>query len=90
MPTLNVWLDNYKATHRHPVNRWCHTFGIPLIVLALPLGFLSWRWALGLFVAGWILQFLGHWVEGTPPAFLRDPRYLIVGPYWWIKRFFRR
>ncbi len=31
------WIARYGQSHRHPVNRFCHTVGIPLIVLSLPL-----------------------------------------------------
>jgi uncharacterized membrane protein YGL010W len=79
-------LENYKAKHQHPVNRLLHHFGIPLIVVALPLFFFNWRWALALFVIGWILQFVGHAIEGNQPAFFRNPIYLLVGPLWLVKR----
>jgi len=35
---------------------------------------------LGLFAAGWLLQFLGHHFEGRKPAFLDDIASLLVGP----------
>lgn len=35
-----------------------------------------------IFVAGWILQFIGHAIEGRKPSFLADPRYLLIGPVW--------
>jgi uncharacterized membrane protein YGL010W len=35
---------------------------------------------LGLFVAGWAIQFVGHLFEGKKPAFLDDLRGLLVGP----------
>ena len=35
---------------------------------------------LGLFVAGWAIQFVGHWFEGRKPAFLDDLSGLIVAP----------
>lgn len=35
---------------------------------------------IGLFVAGWALQFLGHHYEGRKPAFVDDLRGLLVGP----------
>ncbi|GGD49161.1 DUF962 domain-containing protein [Erythrobacter arachoides] len=35
---------------------------------------------IGLFVAGWTLQFLGHHYEGRKPAFLDDIKSLLVGP----------
>jgi uncharacterized membrane protein YGL010W len=34
----------------------------------------------GLFVAGWVIQFIGHAWEGRKPAFLDDLRGLLVGP----------
>ena len=82
------WLDRYKASHQHPVNHLCHAIGIPLIVVSLPLAFWNWRLALILFVVGWIFQFVGHIAEGKPPSFFSDPRFLVVGPYWWIKKVF--
>ena len=37
--------------------------------------------ALGLFVFGWILQFVGHYVyEKKSPAFFRNVTHLLVGP----------
>jgi uncharacterized membrane protein YGL010W len=35
---------------------------------------------LGLFVAGWILQAIGHIFEGRKPAFFDDLRGLLIGP----------
>jgi uncharacterized membrane protein YGL010W len=44
---------------------------------------LSWPLALGLFVLGWILQFVGHYVyEKKSPAFYRNFAHLLVGPLW--------
>ena len=80
------FMENYKAKHQHPVNRWLHNFGIPMIVLALPVVFFNWRWGLGLFVVGWIFQFAGHLVEGNQPAFFRNPIYLLIGPLWLVRR----
>ena len=80
------FIENYKAKHRHPLNRLTHSFGIPMIVVSLVVFFFSWRWALALFVVGWILQFVGHAVEGNQPAFFRNPVYLLVGPLWLVRR----
>ena len=39
--------------------------------------------ALGLFVFGWILQGVGHWVyEKNSPAFFRNFVHLAVGQLW--------
>lgn len=80
------FIDTYKAKHQHPVNRVCHTIGIPMIVVSIPLFFFNWRWALGLFVVGWVFQFVGHAFEGNQPAFFKSPLYLLVGPWWLIRR----
>jgi uncharacterized membrane protein YGL010W len=84
MPTS--FMENYKAKHTHPLNRMTHNVGIPLIVISLPLFFFGWRWAVTLFILGWILQFIGHAIEGNQPAFFRHPIYLVIGPLWLLRR----
>lgn len=91
-----TWITEYSASHRHPFNLVCHLIGIPLITLSLPLfpvaflSPLSWMVPSLLFIVGWTLQFAGHAVEGKPPEFLRDWRYLLVGFSWWISKVFQR
>jgi uncharacterized membrane protein YGL010W len=86
------WVDEYSEGHQHPMNKLTHTIGIPLIVISLvlviPSFFVSglWRIALGLFVIGWVLQFIGHYFEGKPPEFFKDYRFLFVGTRWWAKK----
>jgi len=80
------FLANYKAKHQHPLNRLSHSIGIPLIVISLPLFLFSWKLALAFFVVGWILQFIGHAIEGNQPAFFRNPVYLLIGPLWFLRR----
>jgi len=88
------WIDEYSESHTHPINRLTHTFGIPMIVISIvliiPSFFIGglWRIALGLFVIGWILQFIGHYFEGKPPEFFKDYRFLFVGTRWWAKKTF--
>jgi uncharacterized membrane protein YGL010W len=83
------WVARYARSHQHPVNRLCHTFGIPTILVSVGvflIGFLShklWVLAAALFVVGWVLQFVGHAFEGKPPEFLKDWRFLFVGVRWW-------
>jgi uncharacterized membrane protein YGL010W len=131
---LSRHFTDYAAFHRTAGNRVCHSFGIPIIVLAslallarVPLfmafGFtvtlaealialfaayyltldaalaglmlaayavldVAGRFipplpALGLFVFGWILQGVGHWVyEKNSPAFFRNFVHLAVGQLW--------
>jgi len=86
------WIAQYATSHQHPVNRVCHTIGIPLIVVSLLLFVASlwmaglWKLALGLFVSGWTLQFIGHAFEGKPPEFFSDWRFLFVGLRWWVAK----
>jgi len=86
------WIAEYSQSHQHPFNRLCHTLGIPLIAVSLPLFAAAWfvdgLWPVpaALFVIGWVLQFAGHAVEGKPPEFLKDPRFLLVGLRWWLAK----
>ena len=40
------WIAQYATSHTNPVNRVCHTVGIPLIALSIPL-FLVALWVPG-------------------------------------------
>lgn len=92
--TWDDWIEEYSESHQHPMNKLTHQFGIPMIavsiLLVIPSFFVAglWRFALGLFVVGWILQFIGHWFEGKPPEFMKDYRFLFVGLRWWMKKTF--
>jgi uncharacterized membrane protein YGL010W len=46
--------------------------------------------SVGVFVAAWIGQFIGHMLEGRKPAFLEDIRSLLVGPAWLLGFVYRR
>ena len=86
------WIERYAASHTNPVNRLCHTLGIPLIALSVPLfaasPFVSglWRVPTAFFVMGWTFQFVGHYFEQKPPEFLKDWRFLFVGLRWWLAK----
>lgn len=49
-----------------------------------------WQFSLVLFVLMWVLQFVGHKIEGKKPSFLEDLRYLLVGPAWWWVHWLKR
>lgn len=89
---MQEWVGQYAESHQHPVNRFCHTIGIPLIALSIPLFVVAlfvpgfWKLPLAMFVVGWIFQFAGHAVEGKPPEFFRDWRFLFVGLRWWVAK----
>lgn len=74
------------------MNRACHTFGIPIIVVSLALFVASvfihalLTWALVFFLVGWTLQFIGHAFERKAPEFFHDWRFLFVGLRWWTAK----
>jgi len=37
-------------------------------------------WGLGMFLVGWVIQFIGHYYEGRKPAFADDVVGLLVSP----------
>ncbi|HET9679958.1 MAG TPA: Mpo1-like protein [Gammaproteobacteria bacterium] len=66
-------------------------FGLVMsLLLALTVWAASWfatqsttvwlAWGIGLFVFGWVLQFIGHIYEGRKPAFVDDIIGLLIGP----------
>jgi uncharacterized membrane protein YGL010W len=91
-PDGDEWVARYSQSHQHPVNKACHFIGIPMIVISLLLAVPALLWhalwipAMVLFLAGWLLQFIGHWVEGKPPEFFSDRRFLLVGLRWWFAK----
>jgi uncharacterized membrane protein YGL010W len=86
------WIRQYSASHQNPINRVCHTVGIPMIALGLLVTPLMlwhirfWMLAACLFVIGWVFQFIGHAFEGQLPEFFQDWRFLFVGLRWWYAK----
>ena len=63
------------------LNRWIlYTYGI----------FVLFDLAIGVFVVAWIVQFIGHKIEGKRPSFLTDMVYLLVGPMWTLRKLYYR
>ena len=60
-------IENWRKRHRNPTSFWLHMIGIPACFAAAPVMLLFSKWwlALGLFVGGYALQFIGHLVEGN-------------------------
>lgn len=67
------WLSKWLERHQHPVSLLLHLIGIPLTIAAVVLAgvqLVQWRWDLwwrptGLFLAGYVLQWVGHLIEGN-------------------------
>jgi uncharacterized membrane protein YGL010W len=45
---------------------------------------------IAIFVGAWILQFIGHKIEGKKPSFFEDIQYLWVGPLFVLSKLFTR
>jgi uncharacterized membrane protein YGL010W len=95
-------LANWLERHRHPVSLVLHIIGIPLAIGAVILAVVQlaqWRWDLwwrpaGLLVAGYLLQWIGHRIEGNDMGelivvkkWLGRP-YVAVSPRWADRRGF--
>ena len=73
MAGLYLWLDAKLGA------------ALVAVTLLLYLGarLLDWRVSLGLLVAGWVFQFVGHGLyEKRSPAFFHNLAHLLVGPLW--------
>jgi uncharacterized membrane protein YGL010W len=86
------WIAQYATSHQHPVNRFCHTLAIPLIVMSIGWFAIAWitsgplRLPVTVFLIGWALQFIGHAFERKLPEFFHDWRFLFVGLRWWVAK----
>jgi uncharacterized membrane protein YGL010W len=87
---LKAYLARYREDHQHPVNRALHSVGIPTIALSLAVLPLNPLLGSAMFVFGWILQLIGHAFEGKAPSFFSDPKFLLIGPLWFVKKLFGR
>jgi len=64
--------------------------GVMLLVLAmLPDGTVL-PTSIGVFVAAWLGQFVGHHIEGKKPSFFDDLRFLLIGPLFVLSILYRR
>ena len=61
-------IGNWLERHQHPFSFWIHMIGIPMTVVGIGLLIVypaEWPWGVGAFVLGYLLQFIGHLVEGN-------------------------
>ena len=71
-PMIEDWIER----HRHPVSFALHMVGIPSTILGgliVPIGVATWSGgvfvaAVALFVGGYLVQFLGHALDGSEPG----------------------
>ncbi|MCS6978217.1 MAG: DUF962 domain-containing protein [Gemmatales bacterium] len=59
-------MRNWLARHQHPFSFYIHLIGIPMVLASFLCLVTGWYWlALILFVGGYMLQGIGHRVEGN-------------------------
>jgi uncharacterized membrane protein YGL010W len=89
MAEMSAWLETWLQRHRHPVSRALHAVGIPMLVLAGAVAvwqLAHWRWDLwyrpvGLLVISYLLQWIGHRVEGNDMGEVILVKRLLGRPY---------
>ncbi len=83
------WLQSWLARHRHPVSQWLHAIGIPLTLWAVGLAGVQlarsqwdlWWRPLVLLVGGYVLQWIGHCIEGNDMGEVILVKKLLGRPY---------
>ena len=68
---------------------------VSVLALGLNAGVVYFEWPLAqlsalLFAAAWVLQFIGHRIEGKKPSFLEDIQFLLVGPAWLLQFIYQK
>ncbi len=56
-----------------------------IIVLESRIPSLSFQLYLSTFILAWIMQFVGHKIEGKKPSFFEDIVFLLIGPLWTLR-----
>lgn len=84
-PMIQNWLDR----HQNRVSFWLHMVGIPMAIASVALAIVqlaAWRWDLWwrpviLLVVGYLLQWIGHVIEGNDMGEVILVKKLLGRPY---------
>ncbi|GJM25224.1 MAG: hypothetical protein DHS20C16_16390 [Phycisphaerae bacterium] len=86
---MHAIVSNWLERHRHRASLWLHAIGIPMLVFGLVLG--GWQllygmWGLwwrpvGLITVSYILQWIGHRIEGNDMGEIILIKKLLGMPY---------
>jgi len=49
-----------------------------------------WQASLIVFAISWVLQFIGHILEGKKPSFMKDMQFLLIGPAWVVSHLYNK
>src|SRR5262249_46316285 len=81
---LGKRLRGWKVRHQHPFNFAIHLVGIPLAVAGVVLlcwPGVPWYWGVGGLLVGYLLQWVGHVVEGNDVGEWAGIKRLLGLPY---------
>lgn len=73
--------SNWLERHRNGFNFWIHLIGIPVAMAGVPLLFVNWKWGVVTLVLGYLLQWIGHRVEGNDVGEFIPVKKLLGLPY---------
>ncbi len=84
-----AWLAGWLQRHRHPASLWLHLVGIPMVVAGVVVAVrrgiagppATWWLPAALFVGGYVLQWLGHRIEGNDLGEIVLVKKLLGKPY---------
>ena len=65
-------------------------WSVVTVALLFAMGSLVLPVSVAIFVGAWILQFIGHKIEGKKPSFFEDIQYLWVGPLFVLSKLFAK
>jgi hypothetical protein len=82
---MRHFIENWLTRHRHPASRVLHAVGIPLTLVAVVVAIWQlflWRWDLWwrpavLLAVGYLMQWVGHLIEGSPMGELMLARRML-------------
>lgn len=85
---MRHFIEKWLERHQHPVSRLLHALGIPLTLAAVGVAVWQlclWRWGLwwrpvGLLAVGYLMQWVGHLIEGSPMGELMLLRRMVKRP----------
>ena len=63
-------------------------FSAAMLAIVVALGQQVLPVSVAIFVGAWVLQFIGHKMEGKKPSFLEDLQYLWIGPLFVLAKLF--
>lgn len=72
---------NWLERHQNAFNVGLHLLGIPLAIAGIPMLFVDWYWGVAAIVCGYLLQWIGHRIEGNDVGEFIPVKKMLGMPY---------